>query len=155
MKKTLFIFTVLLITISAAFSQEIKFGAGAALGSKAGVSESGTKMNFGLHARGVYGFSDELAFTGGFSYFLPTTVGDATFNLMAFNVDVMYYLMDDGDMKLYGLGGLNLALSKTNGFSSSGTSFEVGGGAEFGKFFAELKYDANMKQIQAFVGMYF
>jgi len=160
MKKTFLFIAVLLITFSTnAFSQDIKFGAGAVIGSKAGISEDGTKMNFGVHARGLYNLSDEFAITGGFSYFLPSKVDPAKLTLMAFNADAMYYFMDDGDMKIYGLAGLNMAFAKISGgafdVSTNDVSFEVGAGVEFGDFFVELKYDGNMEQIQGFVGMYF
>jgi len=159
MKKTLLIIAVLLITSSAAFSQEFKFGAGAVIGSKSGISETGTKMNFGLHARGVYGISDQFALTAGFSYFLPSKVDPVKLTLMGFNADAMYYFMDDNDMKIYGLGGMNIAFAKVSGggfeASTNDVSFELGAGVEFGKFFVELKYDGNGEQIEGFVGMYF
>jgi hypothetical protein len=166
MKKTLLLIAVALFVSSTAFSQ-FKFGAGVSVGTKAGIGVDGTKINFGLNVRADYTLSDDLAITGGFTYYLPTKYTTTTTTAVemkntafGFNADIKYYLMND-DTKVYGLGGLNWISNKTTiagiGIALTQFGWEVGGGVEFGKIFVEAKYDGNTlaKQIVATVGLYF
>jgi len=164
MKKTLLIIAVCLIATSAAFSQEFKFGVGGVVGTKSGIKETGEfKMNFGANARVLYDFSEKFAITGGFTYFLPSKVTHAgeemKLNIMALNADAVYYLMDDNNVKVYGLGGVNWASAKVSFMGADVTtsefSWEAGAGVMFSNFFIEAKYDGNMEQILGVVGIYF
>jgi len=111
----------------------------------------------------LYDFSEKFALTGGFTYFLPSKVDVGTtelkLNIMALNADAVYYLMDDNDVKVYGLGGVNWASAKVTAAGISVTdsefSWEAGAGIMFSNFFIEAKYDANMEQIVGVVGIYF
>jgi len=163
MKKTLLIIAVCLIATSTAFSQ-VKFGVGGVVGTKSGIKETGEfKMNFGANARLLYDFSEKFALTGGFTYFLPSKVDvgatELKLNIMALNADAVYYLMDDNNVKVYGLGGVNWASAKVEAAGISVTnsefSWEAGAGVMFSNFFIEAKYDANMEQIVGVVGIYF
>ncbi len=168
MKKTLLLVAVALFVSSTAFSQ-FKFGAGVTAGTKAGIkydTKEEMKIGFGLNLKGVYNLSDDFALGFGASYFLPTkyTVDDVETkmkNNLVFNVDAMYYLMNEDDTKIYGLGGLNWNTYKkmmgTTEASHDKFGWEVGGGVEFGKFFVEAKYDGNKltEQVVATVGYYF
>lgn len=163
MKKTLFIIAVCLIATTTAFSQ-VQFGLGVTAGTKAKINDSFEETaNFGLNARILWDFSEKFSLTGGFSYFLPfdvTALGvEVTTNVMVFNADLVYYFMNDNGVKVYGLGGLNYVSVKAESgdisATESETSWEAGGGVMFNKFFIEAKYDGNMEQIVATVGIYF
>jgi len=163
MKKTLLIIAVCLIATITAFSQ-VQFGAGVTAGTKAKINDTAEEtVNFGVNARVLWDFSEKFALTGGFSYFLPfdvTMLGvEVTTNVMVFNADAVYYFMDDNDVKVYGLGGVNLASVKAKAGNVSETesevSWEAGGGVMFSKFFIEAKYDGNLEQIVGTVGIYF
>lgn len=163
MKKTLLIIAVCLIATTTAFSQ-VQFGLGATAGSKAKINDTFEEtLNFGVNARVLWDFSDAFALTGGFSYFLPfdvTMLGvEVTTNVMVFNADAVYYFMDENDIKVYGLGGLNYAFIKAKSGNVSETDsdlgWEAGGGVMFSNFFIEAKYDGNMEQIVGTVGVYF
>ncbi len=167
MKKTLLIIAVFLIASSSAFSQ-VDFGVGAVLGTKATVDENANaKMNFGLHARAMLELTDEIFFTGGFSFYLPKKFSypgvETTINYMVLNADVNYYFLDDGDFAFYGLAGINYGFLHTvlkedgepNLTASNGHfDFEIGAGVRYDVYFAELKYDGSNNHIQVFIGIY-
>lgn len=163
MKKTLLIIAICLIATATAFSQ-VQFGVGVTAGTKAKINDSFEEtVNFGANARVLWEFSESFALTGGFSYFLPfdvTSFGvEVTTNVMVLNADAVYYLMDENDIKVYGLGGLNYTSVKAKSGSVSNTesevSWEAGGGVLFSNFFIEAKYDGNLEQIVGTVGIYF
>lgn len=167
MKKTLLIIAVFLIAGSTAFSQ-VQFGIGGMAGTKAGMNDNfETTLNFGPHVRALFNVADRIGVTAGFSYYLPSKYSgfgaDITMNYMAFNADALFYILNEDDFKVYGLGGVNYGLISLKvsegGVSDTGNEdhfdWELGGGIQVGKIFAELKYDNSNEHIQAFLGIYF
>ena len=164
MKKTLLLIAIAVFISSTAFSQ-FKFGVGATLGTKTGMGTNTEKISPGLNVRGMYELSETWSLTAGASYFLPTTgsIGGNTAKysyMYIINVGAVYYFSENDDMKMYGLVGINHTAykAKRTGYydlTEDGRSFEVGGGVEFDRYFAEVKYDGNLKQIVATVGIYF
>lgn len=163
MKKTLLIIAICFIATTTAFSQ-VQFGFGVTAATKAKINDTFEEtVNFGANARLLWNFSEKFALTGGFSYFLPfdvTMLGvEVTTNVMVFNADAVYYFMDENDVKVYGLGGMNYASVRAKSMGISATesevSWEAGGGVMFGNFFIEAKYDGNFEQIVGTVGIYF
>jgi len=168
MKKTLLIVAVFLIAGSTAFSQ-VQFGVGGMAGTKAGMNDNFEQtLNFGPHVRALFNVGDKFGVTAGFSYYLPVKYSgfgaEVTMNYMAFNADALYYILNDDDFKVYALGGVNYGMIKLK-FADMGaddgngtanhTDFEVGGGIQVGKIFAEVKYDNSNEHFQAFLGIYF
>jgi len=168
MKKTLLIIAVFLIAGSTAFSQ-LQFGLGGMAGTKAGIDDNfEAKINFGPHVRALFNVGDKFGVTAGFSYYLPFKYNafgaEVTMNYMAFNADALYYILNEDAFKVYALGGVNYGMIKLK-FADMGiddgsgtedhVDWEVGGGIQVGKIFAEIKYDNSNEHIQAFLGIYF
>ncbi len=170
MKKTLLIFTILLIA-GTTFSQ-VQFGVGAVAGTKLKYNDNGdASINFGAHARGLFEISDEIFLTGGLSYFLPYTVKSSfsgysieqTLSYALINADVNYYFMDNVDFMLYGIGGINYGLAmvkmKETGepdISDTQThfDFEFGVGIRTETLFGEIRYDNSNENLMLTVGIY-
>ncbi len=160
MKKTLLIVVALFMS-SFAFSQ-FQFGVGGAFGSKSGVDDDGDlKMGFGPHVRALYNISEDFGVVGGFTYFFGKEVMDKTANFYEFNVDAQYSFFKEDNIKAYALGGVNYTGAHWDE-TNWGFGFHVGGGAKFGKFFVEVKYDFEIDnddfkregQIAGTVGIY-
>jgi len=164
MKKLLLVVLVMVMASATAFSQDIYFGIGGAAGTKSGINDQlEAKVNFGAHARAFIDFSENLGFVGGLTYFMPTKVtilsNEVKMNYMQLNADVLYYLQNDEDVQVYGIGGMNYGMAKvtTAGIEATANAFnwEAGAGAKMGKVFIEAKYDSGEKQIIALIGIYF
>lgn len=164
MKKVLLVALVMMMASTAAFSQDVYFGVGGALGTKSGINDDlEAKLNFGGHARVFIDFSETFGFVGGLTYFMPTKVTvlsqEVKMNYMQLNGDILYYLQNDTDTQIYGIGGFNYGMAKvtTAGVDATANAFnwEAGIGAKMGKIFMEAKYDSGEKQIVALLGIYF
>lgn len=166
MKKLLLVALVMLMASTAAFSQDIYFGIGGAAGTKSGLNDNlEAKVNFGVHARVFVDFSESLGLVGGLTYFMPTTINvlgtgvEAKMNYMQLNADALYYLVNDENMQLYGLAGINYGMAKVKvgdlEEKTNGLNYEFGAGAKIGKIFIEAKYEGGEKQIIAMIGIYF
>lgn len=164
MKKLLLVALVMLMASTAAFSQDIYFGIGGGVGTKAGVNDKlEAKLNFGAHARAFIDFSEDIGFVGGLTYFMPTKATylgqEIKMKYMQLNADVLYYLQNDEDVQVYGIGGFNygMATVTTAGIDVKATGFnwEAGVGAKMGSIFMEAKYDSGEKQVLALIGIYF
>lgn len=167
MKKSLLLTAVLLIVSLMSMSAQVKFGAGLALGTKAGINSSGNEaMALGLNVRADYALSS-IDLSGGFTYFIPskaTVLGmDLTAKASQLNLDAHYNLSKSENMKIYGLAGLNLSFATaevsgmgvTESASDSKVGLDLGVGATMSSFFGELKYDTTFKQIAVAVGYHF
>ena len=142
MKKTLLIIAFAIIA-GTAFSQEIKFGVGIALGGS---------TDFGVHGRALYELQDKIDFVGGFTLYFPTGVTD-----WQISTDAHYKFAEEGDFIFYGLAGLNYSHVQVKGLSGNGKlGFDIGAGTEYKKFFGELKFDTGFGgQAALTIGMYF
>jgi len=132
--------------------------------------------NIGIDITGQYFIKAPLAIEVSFTYYLPKDFGDSSSDFKIkwseLNANVNYYFKVNGNIKPYGLGGLNMSFltiptfnigsifSGGNGFENktqSKVGLNIGGGADFdlGKNytpFAQLKYvigDADQLQILA------
>jgi hypothetical protein len=167
MKKALLLFVILLLIGSTAFTQ-VQMGVGIMAGTKSKVDfKQDRSVNGGFHARALLDLSDQIFVTSGFSYYLPYKYNyhrkNNTFNNMGFNADLNYNLIDNGEIILYGLGGINLDL-KSSKYVENGEviknpheskyDFEFGAGIRIECCFAEIKFDHNKDQIQIFIGLY-
>lgn len=159
MKKLLTIsLTTLFLFFATAFQNEasaqveegdFKLGAGLAFGT--GVGFWGNDNDLGLRADGYYAFTDVIRGGGDFTFYFPKDDNGATFTVWELNINGHYLFVNDGELTLYGLGGinvtgLNFSYDDTWG-SASGSDEEfginLGGGLEyaldFADFFAEAK----------------
>ena len=166
MKKHLLPFVVFLLIANTAFSQ-IQFGVGVMAGTKSKVDFKQAKsVNGGFHTRALINLTDQIFVSSGFSYYLPYKYNSRginyTYNNMAVNADINYNFVDNGEVILYGLGGINLDL-KSSKFKEDGVDmnpreskydFEFGAGIRIECCFAEIKFDQNKEQIQIFIGLY-
>ncbi len=167
MKKSLFLFVVLMFIANTAFSK-VQLGLGIMAGTKSKVDyKQARSVNGGFHSRVLLDLTDQIFISSGFSYYLPYKYNyqrrNNTFNNVGFNADLNYNLLDNGEIILYGLGGANLDLKSSkyteNGEviknpSESKYGFEFGAGIRIECCFAEVKFDQNKKQIQIFIGLY-
>ncbi len=116
----------------------------------------------GINATGQFFIKDNIAIAPSFTYYFPKKLaGDFSFKWYEINADVNYYFNVDGNIKPYGLGGLNFSIVSIPTFNfgglfggggvGSGSStvskigLNLGGGADFDigsgvTPFAQLKY---------------
>jgi opacity protein-like surface antigen len=142
MKKT-FLIIAFAVIAGTAFSQEIKFGVGAALGGN---------TDFGVHARALYELQDKIDIVGGFTLSFPTGI-----TAWQISADAHYKFAEEGDFIFYGLAGFNYSHTKIKGLAGNGKlGFDIGAGTEYKKFFGELKLDTGFgEQVALTIGMYF
>lgn len=166
MKRVLLVIAISILTINSAFS-EIKLGVGIMTGTKSKIDyKNDASINGGFNTKLKLDLFDNLFLSSGFSYHLPykyNSRGDNyTFYNSVINADLNYNFLDNGEIVLYGLGGLNLDLlsskSVINGAemkqSSSKYNLEFGVGMRIEICYAEIKLDQNKEQIQIFIGLY-
>lgn len=146
----------------------------------------GTEIeNMGINLTGQYFIKDNLAIAGSFTYYFPKDFGndlgingeDYKIKWYEINANVNYYFDIPGNIKPYGLGGLNFSIVSIptfdfggffggggNGVKNVSTSkigLNIGGGADFdlGKNFtpfAQLKYVlSDFDQLQILAGVRF
>ncbi len=133
-------------------AQEIHLGGGLAYGTE--IEQIGFKAEAG------YAFTDEIRGSVDFIYYLPEDLGGgADFKWMEFNFNAHYLFLQEDELNVYGLAGLNFArlsvdipgvnipgVGVIGGGESSSTEFglNIGAGLEydlgFARLAAELKY---------------
>src|ERR1035437_516171 len=160
MKKRIVLLVVLISSVAISTSAQLSFGAGAVLGTNAGIGSIG----FGVNARVNYAL-EKFDLSGGVTYFIPSisSVLGITTSPGEINADAHYSFLKQDDIAVYGLGGLNLTLltaSASDGGhsipnSAVGLGLDLGVGATYKKFFAETKYDTSLAQLALTVGMNF
>ena len=168
MKKNIFLVCLLAFLTTTAFSQSFDFGFGVSAGTKMKVNTlTDRDTGFGINARGVFNFANKFGVLGGISYFLPNTSDiDATTKLkthhIGFTADFLYNIINIPKIKLHLLGGATTFVEYRNNIIN-GTDhkqnqkhfcLEVGAGIKAGPLFAETKYQFNVKQFVATVGIY-
>ena len=161
MKKILMALAVVLLTAGYSYSQ-VNFGLGAVAGTQSGIKTIDTeKLNFGIHARINVELTNELGIIGGASYYLPSENETLSLkkDLIQFNADLTYSILNEGPLRIYGLGGLVFSSDKeTNagvGNTDTEIGWEAGGGMKISRFFAEVKWDNREQQVVGVVGIYF
>lgn len=176
MKKILFVVAIMALVASSANAQ-FKFGGGVTMGTKMGIDDDGDeKMGFGINVRGDYYFSEKFSVAPGFTYFFPGSPDGIDLSAWQLNADAHYHFYSNESVSVYGIGGLNYSSMKaefdlTDFLGEFGDVLSVGGsaeetdneigidlgvGANFGKFFGELKYDSAFDgQIALSVGILF
>ena len=168
--------------VSMSSMAQFKFGGGLTMGTKMGIDDDGTnKMGFGINVRGDYYFSEKFSVAPGFTYFFPGTPDGIDLKAWQFNADAHYHFYSTDAIGIYGIGGLNyshtkqeieglgnlgglgdlvdeaLGLSGLDGeFKDGEVGIDLGVGANFGKFFGEVKYDSAFDgQVALTVGILF
>ncbi len=142
--------------ISTASFAQFKFGGGLTLGSKVSIDDDlSEKMGIGLNIRGDYSFNDALSVSPGFTLFFPSAPGDVDITLWQLNADAHYNFYNADGISIYGLGGLNYRYAKVEDFDDSEIGLDLGVGANFNKFFGEIKYDTAFEQVALSVGIMF
>ncbi len=162
MKKLLFSFAILLISTSI-FSQ-FKVGGGVTFGNRISNNQD---IGAGLNIRCNYSFNPKLTLSTGYTYVIPSTIGGTRYTSWQINSDLHYNFLSKDNFKLYGLAGINYTQEKnstsfTNGSilstmnSSTGKAgLNVGIGANFKKYFGEVKYDSSYNQVALTLGIFF
>ncbi len=166
MKKSLLIITVFLLAWNTSFS-EVQFGVGFLSSTKAKIDYKGDKsVNLGFHSRILIGQPRNFFFTGGYTYYLPckynTKGTNVILNDMAANADINYNFVDNGEIRLYCLGGMNMDISQLKSRDDDTKvddknamyDIELGVGIRIERGFAEIKYDNNKAQMQVFIALY-
>lgn len=167
MKKLLVLVAFIAMVSSASFAQ-MTFGGGVTLGTD---SSADGGMNLGLNVRGNYNINDQWSISPGFTFMLPSSskysvmgvTYKTTLTLWQLNADAHYAFAESGDFKFYGIGGLNIsgasAKAEAAGVSETASTtdlgLDLGAGANYGKFYGELKYDTGFDQLAISVGMHF
>ncbi|WP_370089781.1 porin family protein [Ekhidna sp.] len=169
MKKVLLTTMLVAIFGFAATAQEgeMRIGGGLALGTKAGVDESGSKAGIGINIGGEYFASDVISIAPSFTYFFPSSVTifgtEVKTQASSINLDGRYYF-GDSDVQLYGLAGIGIGLAsaKANGQSDSdskvglnlglGLNYPLGDGMFFN---GQAKYNTPFEQLVLNAGIAF
>ncbi|MEN8249214.1 MAG: porin family protein [Bacteroidota bacterium] len=177
MKKITFLLIALFLVVSyvnvkAQEAGQIRGIGGLALGTKAGIDASGSKMGVGITLGADYFVTDKIAVTPSLTYFFKSSYEEEVPFLglismgtqsTVIDVDGKYFFYNDA-FKAYGLFGLTLGIASVEvmGESDSGSEFgvNIGGGADYyinDKTFinAQLKYNTPFDQIAINIGVGF
>ena len=169
-KLKLLVITVLLSSLFTIKSnaQPINIGGGLVIGTD--------RPNIGLKAQGAYGMDfllENLSGAAAFTFFIPASPANITYNRWAIDVDGHYKFYEVSDFEFYAVGGLNIAHYKTKtsvtfmGITTTATAsgtkpgLNVGAGAIYNwkeniKAFSEFKYIlSNYDQAEITFGVLF
>ncbi|CAN5235627.1 hypothetical protein BH23BAC3_BH23BAC3_07200 [soil metagenome] len=136
--------------------QEGDFKAGIGLVFGTGIGFGSLDNDLGIRADGYYAFTDVIRGGGDFTFYFPKSEGPAEITVWELNLNGHYIFMDEDDLILYGLGGINItgfSFESTFSFagitetgSSSDTEFglNLGGGVEYALDFADLFAEAKL-----------
>ena len=156
MKKiTTLLFTALFAFVAYSTAEaQFKLGAGLTYGS--GVLEgSGSddwQNDLGLTVDGYYSISREITAVAGFTYSLPKDEGGRTITVWELNFNGNYAFINDEEMMVYALAGLNITgiSSEFDGggdSSDSETGLNLGAGIEYVMSFGDLFGEAKMANV--------
>lgn len=155
MKKiTTLLFTALFAFVAYSTAEaQFKLGAGLTYGS--GVLEgSGSddwQNDLGLTVDGYYSITPEIRAGAGFTYYLPKEEGGLTINIWELNFNGNYAFINDEEMMVYALAGLNITgiASDFDGDtdSDSETGLNLGAGIEYVMSFGDLFGEAKMANV--------
>ncbi len=142
---------------------DIKAGIGLVFGTGIG-GFGGFDNDLGIRADGYYAITPVIRVGGDFTFYFPDTVTESgfgetfesTLTVWELNLNGQYIFLDEDDLILYGLGGINItginisseASTDFGGFSGSESDSEIGlnlgGGVEYNLDFADLFAEAKL-----------
>jgi len=151
---------------------QIRVGASLAMGTRAGINDTGgNSLGVGLNFGGDYFVIDKLSIAPSYTFFFKSTAGAANLGfeldlrVSSFNIDGKYYFLTE-EVNVYGLFGLSFASVKsTSDFfgtpinvRDSRTGVNIGGGADYmlsDKLYlnGQLKYNTPLEQLVISVGV--
>ena len=105
----------------------------------------GTEIeNLGIGANAEFGVLDNLSISPSFIYYLPKEESFITVNWWEINGNVNYYFLQDEDIQLYGLGGLNYTNVSVDANLDLGEFGDFSGDDSDGRFGLNLGAGANL-----------
>ncbi len=175
MKRTITILVIGLLMVAGTQSWaqdqgQIRVGASLAIGTKAGINDTGgEKIGMGLNFGGDYFVIDKLSIAPSYTFFFKSTtrILDSGFEydlrVSSFNIDGKYYFLTEG-INVYGLFGVSFARVKSSfGFlgipvSANETGINIGGGVDYmlsNKLYlnGQVKYNTPLEQLVISVGV--
>ncbi|MFO7799768.1 outer membrane beta-barrel protein [Rhodohalobacter sp.] len=128
---------------------DIKLGVGLAFGS--GVGFASLDNDLGIRVDGYYAINSDIRAGADFTFYFPKSEGEVDVNVWELNLNGNYIFIDEDDLLVYGLGGINItgisvdtptvsSGGQTFGGSSSDSEIglNLGGGIEYALDFADL-----------------
>ncbi len=177
MKRTIAILVLGLLMVAGTQSWaqdqgQIRVGASLAIGTKAGINDTGgEKLGMGLNFGGDYFVIDKLSIAPSYTFFFKSTyrVLDSGFefdlSVSSFNIDGKYYFLTEG-INVYGLLGVSFARVKSTlsilgspiEVSANETGINIGGGVDYmlsDKLYlnGQVKYNTPLEQLVISVGV--
>lgn len=146
---------------------QIRIGGSLALGSKAGINDTGNKLGVGINVGGDYFVIDNLSAGLSYTYFFNSSYTingiDISQRISSVNIDGKYYFLND-PVNVYGLLGLSIASAtvKVNGTSSSSSEvgINLGAGVDYPindklSLNGQLKYNSPFEQLEINLGVFY
>ncbi|MEX2574021.1 MAG: hypothetical protein WD317_06975 [Balneolaceae bacterium] len=142
MKKllTTCLFSVLALAVTVTAEAQYTVGGGLMYGSEI--------EQFGIRADGFYTINEDFRIGATLGYFFPDEFNGTSFNWFDLDFNGNYFFLNEDELSLYGLGGLNFAFLSINNdnapnYSETEVGLNLGGGLEymldFASLFGELK----------------
>ncbi len=142
---------------------DLKAGIGLVFGTGIG-GFGGFDNDLGIRADGYYAITPLIRVGGDFTFYFPDTVSESIFGesfestltVWELNLNGQYIFMDEDDLILYGLGGINITGIRISSEGSSGfgdvsgsqsdseIGLNLGGGVEYALDFADLFAEAKL-----------
>lgn len=146
---------------------QIRLGGSLALGSKAGINDTGNKLGVGINFGGDYFIIDNLSAGLSYSYFFKSSYTINTIEISqrisSVNIDGKYYFLND-PINVYGLLGFSV-LSVTAGIngttsSSSELGINLGAGVDYPlsdklSLNGQLKFNSPFEQLVINLGVFY
>ncbi len=123
------------------FNQQVKVGIGLAFASGIGAFGSVADNDFGIRVDGYYPIRPLIRVGGDFTFYFPKSEGDFTLTVWELNFNGNYLFLQEDELTLYGLAGINITgLNFSNGGSESDSEvgLNLGAGVEYPLNFANL-----------------
>lgn len=134
-------------------TDELEIGGGLVLSTGAlndFASNSSVDNTFGLKIDGAYAFDEQWRGAADFTFYFPEKESGVKVTVWELNFNAHYLITEENDLKIYGLGGLNITNvdididGSTAGNSESEFGLNLGGGlqypVDFADVFGELKF---------------
>lgn len=127
-------------------TENIRVGVGLAFGS--GVGSGSLDNDLGVRIDGYYPVNPQIRAGGDFTFYFPKSEGGVDFTVWELNFNGNYIFLEENELRLYGLAGINITGLNVsfNGESDSDSEIglNLGGGVEypldFADLFGELKF---------------
>lgn len=134
-------------------TDELEIGGGLVLSTGAlddFASNSSVDNTFGLKIDGAYAFDEKWRGAADFTFYFPEEESGVKVTVWELNFNAHYLITEENDLKIYGLGGLNITNvdididGPATGNSESEFGLNLGGGlqypVDFADVFGELKF---------------